>query len=420
MHSPIDDKDEKLRRVKRLASGLLVLVAVIYVLATVLAARFPALHYLAATCEAAMVGAFADWFAVVALFRHPLGLPLPHTAIIPRNKARIAQNLGIFIQEKFLSAPALVAKIREFDPARQISSWLLAPRNAETLASYATRALSYGLSALDDERVRLFLHRTIGDTVRRIDIATLLGRLLDVLTENQRHHALLEEALAGFHDLLCRDETRAFLTREVGEQMPVLRWMRDYLHLDEKAANKILDVAIARLGEVRKDPDHELRHRFDRFVAAFIRRLKEDGSVRRKVEELRDEVLGNPAVADYLGGLWLELRAWLDADLAKRDSTLHARIAALAATLGERLDADPDIRAWINEQIVAAAPPLVEQHRASFGRFIERQINEWQDATLVGEMERNIGADLQYIRINGTLVGGAAGLAIYSITRWLS
>jgi uncharacterized membrane-anchored protein YjiN (DUF445 family) len=122
----------------------------------------------------------------------------------------------------------------------------------------------------------------------------------------------------------------------------------------------------------------------------------------------------------YLGGLWLELRAWLDADLAKGDSVVHERIVDLASTFGARLDADPRIKEWINEQIMAAAPPLVEQYRGSFGRFIERQINEWQDATLVDELERNIGADLQYIRINGTLVGGAAGLAIYSLTRWLS
>jgi uncharacterized membrane-anchored protein YjiN (DUF445 family) len=413
-------QDLKLKHVKRVATGLLLLAAAIYVAATMLAPRYPSFHYLAATCEAAMVGAFADWFAVVALFRHPLNVPLPHTAIIPRNKARIAENLGRFVQEKFLSTPALLARIREFNPAGQLSAWLLKRENAVVLASYATRAMSYGLSALDDERVRGFLYRTVSAKLYRLDLATLLGQLLDVLTENQRHHVLLDQALVSLHELLLREETRQYLIREIGEQMPGLRWLNEYFHLDEKAANKILDVAIARLGEVRENPDHELRKRFDELFADFIRKLKTDSATRVKIDQLREDVLANPAVKEYLGGLWMELRNWLDADLAKGDSVVHERIVDLASTLGARLDADPRIKEWINEQIIAAAPPLVEQHRASFGRFIERQINEWQEATLVKELERNIGADLQYIRINGTLVGGAAGLAIYSLTRWLS
>jgi uncharacterized membrane-anchored protein YjiN (DUF445 family) len=417
---PTGDRFEKLREAKRLATGLLLLVSAIYIAATLFAPQYPWLHYLAATCEAAMVGALADWFAVVALFRHPLNVPLPHTAIIPRNKARIAENLGRFVQEKFLSPLALLAKVREVNPAEQLSSWLLKGENADALASYATRALSFGLSALDDERVRGFLYRTVSAQLFQVDLSTLLAQLFDVLTENKRHHALFDQALASLHELLLREETRQYLTREVGEQIPILRWLNEYLHLDEKAANKILDVAIARLGEVRSDPEHEIRRRFDEWVHRLIANLKTDPVLRDKVDRLRADVLANPAVAQYLGGLWLELRAWLDADLAKADSVVHERIVDLAGTLGARLDADPRIKEWINEQILAAVPPLVEQHRAAFGRFIERQINEWQEATLVGELERNIGADLQYIRINGTLVGGAAGLTIYAVTRWLS
>jgi len=418
--SPISDlKDIKLRRIKRIATGLLLAVAAIYAAATLLAEPYPVFHYVAATCEAAMVGALADWFAVVALFRHPLNVPLPHTAIIPRNKARIAENLGRFVQEKFLSTPALLARIEEFNPGEQLSRWLLKRENAALLASYATRVMSFGLSALDDERVRAFLYRTVTAKLYRLDLATLLAQLLDVLTENQRHHALLDQALASVHELLLREETRQYLTREIGEQMPMLRWLIELLHLDEKAANKILDVAIARLGEVRENPDHELRRQFDKLVSGFIEKLKSDPATRAKVDQLREDVLSNPAVVQYLGGLWIELRAWLDADLAKGDSVVHERIVDFASTLGARLDADPSIKEWINEQVMAVAPPLVEQNRASFGRFIERQINEWQEATLVQELERNIGADLQYIRINGTLVGGAAGLAIYSLTRWL-
>ncbi len=413
-------KEEKLSRIKRLATGLLLAAAALYAAAKLFSPRYPWLDFVAATCEAAMVGALADWFAVVALFRRPLNLPLPHTAIIPRNKARIAENLGRFVQEKFLSTPALLERIREFDPAAQLSAWLLKPDNDRVIATYVTGVVSYGLNALDDERVRGFLYRTVSAKLYRIDLSTLLGQLLDVLTENRRHHALLDQALAAVHELLQREETRRYLTHEIGEQLPMLRWLNDYFHLDEKAANKILDVAIARLGEVRENPDHELRRKFDELVERFIERLKTDPGTREKVERLREDVLSNPAVVHYLGGLWTELRAWLDEDLAREDSVVHERLLDFAGTLGARLQADSSMQQWINEQVMKALPPLVEEHRGSVGRFIERQINEWQEATLVEELERNIGADLQYIRINGTLVGGAAGLAIYSITRWLS
>ncbi len=411
-------KDKRLARIKGAATGLLVAVSVMYVVATLLTPRYPVLAYLAATCEAAMIGALADWFAVVALFRHPLNVPLPHTAIIPKNKARIAQGLGEFIQEQFLSTPALLAKIREFDPATQLSKWLLKPDNAGFIAGYVARALAYGVGALDDNRVRDFLQRTLTAKLATLEVATLAAKLLDVMTENRRHHALLDQTLAAVRELLGREDTREFLRKEIAAQMPFMKWVNQVVHLDDKAAGKLLDVAMARLGEVLEDSDHALRHRFDEFTSDFIAKLKSDPATRAKVAQLRDEVIGNPALGEYLAGLWAEFRAWLDADLARPESAIRLRIEQFAGALGARIDADPGIKSWINEQVIAAAPPFVEEHRASFGRFIERQINDWQDATLVRELERNIGPDLQYIRINGTLVGGAAGLIIYSATRF--
>jgi uncharacterized membrane-anchored protein YjiN (DUF445 family) len=413
-------KDARLARIKRAATGLLVLAGVLYVVATLLSTRHPLMPYLAATCEAAMVGALADWFAVVALFRHPLNIPLPHTAIIPKNKARIAQGLGEFIQEQFLSTPVLISKIREFDPALQLSRWLLVRENSSMLSGYFTRALVYGAGALGDERIRDFVQRTVTEKLGRLDAATLLADLLGVLTENRRHHALLDQALAAIRELLGRDETREFLRKEIAAQMPMLKWLNQVVHLDEKAAVRLIDAAVLRLGEVLEDPEHELRRRFDVHVQQFIDRLKEDADLRTKVGGIRDELLRNPALTAYFGGLWAEFRAWLDADVARPDSVIKRRAEAFLATLGSRLEADAGIRDWLNDQVVAAVPPFVEEHRLGVGRFIERQINEWQDETLVRELERNIGPDLQYIRINGTLVGGAAGLLIYSLTRFLS
>jgi uncharacterized membrane-anchored protein YjiN (DUF445 family) len=403
----------KLKRMKWLATGLLVLAAVVYLISE----KF-GLHYVAAFSEAAMVGALADWFAVVALFRHPLNLRIPHTAIIPRNKERIARGLSEFIQQNFLSAGALVQRIAEFRPAHTLCQWLLKPDNADTVATYATRFLAYALTAVDDERVRRFLHRTITAKLKESDFAAAAGELLDILTENKRHHALFDAALNGLDDLLAKEETRRFIATEVAKSAPLLKKVSDLLQLklDERAALKIAELAIAKVSEVRRDRDHELRRRFDEYVAGFVRRLKDDADLKSKVNRIRDELLDSPALGDYIGGLWQEFRVWLSADLSRTPSATHERIAAMVRAFGARLEADREIRQWIDEQILIAIPPLVEEHRAKIGRFVEDQINAWQEKKLVEELERHIGPDLQYIRINGTLVGGLAGLLIAALT----
>jgi uncharacterized membrane-anchored protein YjiN (DUF445 family) len=409
--------DDKLARMKWLASGLLLLAALVYMVSEHLG-----LYYVAAFSEAAMVGALADWFAVVALFRHPLGLKIPHTAIIPRNKERIARGLSEFIQQNFLSAGAVVQRIAEFRPAHTLCRWLLKPGNADTLATYATRFVAYALTAVDDERVKRFLDQYITGFLRKADVAAAAAQVLDILIENKRHHALLDAALNSLDDLLAREDTRRSIAAEVAKSAPLLKRISDWLglDLDERAALKLAELAIAKIAEVRRDREHELRRRFDRFVEQFIGRLQADAALRAKVHALRDELLASPVLADYVGGLWREFRAWLSADLQARPSVTHERVAAMARTLGERLDADREIRQWLDEQILEAIPPLVEEHRAKIGRFIEDQINGWQEKRLVEELERHIGPDLQYIRINGTLVGGLAGLGIAAATRLIS
>lgn len=416
-------QDAKLRRMKLLASLLLVLVTAVYVLVTVLEPPHRFFGYLAATCEAAMIGALADWFAVVALFRHPLNLRfIPHTAIIPNNRARIAQNISHFIQQKFLSTPAIVNKIQEVNPAAMLSGWLLKPANAEMIGSVLARGLSYGLNALDDNRVRHFLQQALAAKLRDMDVARVLGELLDVMTENGRHHVVFDHALASLDEYLARPSTREHLAGEISKHLSVLQWANRTFHmgLDERAAIKLLDIAIGKVAEVRKDPDHELRRRFDAAVADFIRKLKEDEAMRAKVREIRNELIENPTLAQYVESLWAGIKRWLNADLASEGSLARRNLAAMAESLGDRLAADLSIQEWINEQILQAAPPFVEKHRAAVGRFIERQIDEWNEETLVRELERNIGPDLQFIRINGTIVGALAGLVIYSFSRLIA
>ena len=401
-------------RMKWIATGLLVVAAVVYVVSEKLG-----LYYLAAFSEAAMVGALADWFAVVALFRRPMNLPIPHTAIIPRNKERIARGLSQFIQQNFLSSAAVVQRIAEFRPAHTLCQWLLRPANADAVASYAARFVVYALGAVDDERVRRFLQQNLVSALKNLDLAGSAAQVLDILTENKRHHALLDAALNALDDLLAKEDTRRFIAVEVGKSAPLLKRISDWfqLQLDERAAMKIAELAIEKIHEVRADRGHDLRKQFDAAVTQFIEKLRSDPALRAKVQALRDELLESPALAGYIGGLWQQFRDWLGADLRATPSVAHARIAGMVRAFGERLEADREIRQWIDEQILVAIPPLVDEHRAKIGRFVEDQINGWQEKKLVDELERHIGPDLQYIRINGTLVGGLAGLAIAALTQ---
>ncbi len=401
-------------RMKWIATGLLVVAAVVYVVSEKLG-----LYYLAAFSEAAMVGALADWFAVVALFRRPMNLPIPHTAIIPRNKERIARGLSQFIQQNFLSSAAVVQRIAEFRPAHTLCQWLLRPANADTVAAYAARFVAYALGAVDDERVRRFLQQNLVSLLKNLDLAGSAAQVLDILTENKHHHALLDAALNSLDDLLAREDTRRFIAVEVGKSAPLLKRISDWfqLQLDERAALKIAELAIEKIHEVREDRGHDLRRRFDAAVTQFIEKLRSDPALRAKVEALRDELLESPALAGYIGGLWQQFRDWLGADLRATPSVAHARIAGMVRAFGERLEADREIRQWIDEQILVAIPPLVDEHRAKIGRFVEDQINGWQEQKLVDELERHIGPDLQYIRVNGTIVGGLAGLTIAVLTQ---
>jgi uncharacterized membrane-anchored protein YjiN (DUF445 family) len=267
--------------------------------------------------------------------------------------------------------------------------------------------------------VQRFLLQTAAATLKKADVAAAAAQVLDVLTEDKRHHALLDEALSGLDELLSRDETQRFIAAEIAHNAPLLKMFSDlfYLNLDEQAALRIVAVAIRKISEVRQDRDHALRQRFDAFVYRFIGKLKQDEATRRKVFRIRDEALDDPALGRYVAGLWQELRTWLAADLALRPSTVHGKLTAMVQTFGQKLEADAGIQDWMDEQILVAVPALVEEHRVAIGRFIEDQINGWQETKLVAELERHIGSDLQHIRINGTVVGALAGLLIAALTQ---
>jgi uncharacterized membrane-anchored protein YjiN (DUF445 family) len=417
-----DNGSDALHRMKRVALGLLCAAALLYAVASALHGRHPnwaTWGYVAAFAEAAMVGAIADWFAVVALFRRPLGLPIPHTAIIPSNKDRIGAKLAGFICNNFLSTEQVLAKLRAFDAAGRIADWLARPASGEKLGEWGVAATRYGLTAFDDERVRDFMGRAAAAGLEKIDLSRLTGQALDALTAGGRHQALLDDVLQQVAGLLEGEEVQAHITEAIAREIKTLR----YVGLDQVAAKlatrKIVAAVAHTIGELAAEPDHPMRKRFDHFVDDFVVRLKLDPEFQQRGEQIRAELIAHPALGDYLHGLWGELLAWLHDDLGRGDSTIRQRIASMTGALGTRLQADAPIRRWINEQIEAAAPLAIERYREDIRRYIEERVGEWNAEEMTNELERHIGRDLQFIRINGTLVGGLVGLLIHTVTQLL-
>ncbi len=418
MRRPVRPND--LSRMKLIALALLGAAALVYITAVVLHGRHPVWGYVAAFAEAAMVGAIADWFAVVALFRHPLGLPIPHTAIIPSNKDRIGENLATFICANFLSTEQVLAKVQALDPARRLGTWLAEPRHAEGLAEHLSSALAYVIGVLDDERVRTFFRSTVVARLEQVDVSLLAGQLLDALTAGQRHQQVLDGILRQLALMLDDESIKAEVADVVAAEVKYLKVVGLDNVAGRYATEKMVAGMVRLVGEMGADPAHPLRLRFDEFVAGFIDRLKDDPDVRLRGESIKQEMLAHPALSAYLQGLWSETIAWVQGDLGSEGSTIREQAMLGTRSLGEKLLADAAMRDWINEQLQIAAPRWIERYREDIRRYIVARVGDWNAAEMTRELELNIGRDLQFIRINGTLVGGLVGLAIYSATRWLS
>jgi len=405
---------------KLIALALLCAAAVAYAVASALRVRHPGWGYLAAFSEAAMVGAIADWFAVVALFRHPLGLPIPHTAIIPSNKDRIGENLATFICNNFLSTEQVLDKLKSFDAAGKLARWLADERHAQQLTHHLSALIRYAVSALDDVRVREFFKTTVLEQVDRLDAATLSGQVIEVLTTDGRHQAVLDALLRRLAHVLDNDELKAHVAEVIASEVKYLRFVGLDNVAGRYATTKLISGLIRLVAEMADEPDHPLRLQFDEFVVDFAARLKHDEELRERVEGIKRELLASPALATYLQGVWSEVIDWVRGDLEREDSSLRARATMAVRMFGERLQSDAAMQAWINEQLMLQSPRLIDRYREDIRQYIIARVAQWNAQEMTDELERNIGRDLQFIRINGTLVGGLVGLLIHTVTQALS
>ncbi|HEY0315544.1 MAG TPA: DUF445 domain-containing protein [Sphingomonas sp.] len=408
------------------ATGLLVVMALIYVATRAAEAHWPGLGplpgYVRAFAEAAMVGGLADWFAVTALFRHPLGLPIPHTAIVPRNKDRIGDALASFLRQNFLIPSVVARRMRRFDLAGATGRFLTAPGPADTpsanrasrLRQGASRLIADVVGALDAERLGGMVRAAVSQRLSAFDIAPVLGQALDAAIDRDRHVPILDNAIDWVGRTLVANEDmiREMISAKAGS---VMRWTG----LDETLANKILDGLYRLIEEVGENPEHPLRDKAEEGLVDLARRMREDPALQAKVNAFKDEIIASPAVAAWLYGLWGQARATLLKGARDPDAAMAGRLGETLRQLGMTLQSEPKLARTINLFARRAAVGIAATYGDSIVRLVSDTVRGWDAKTVTGRLEQAVGRDLQYIRVNGTLVGGMVGLAIHVVDAWM-
>ncbi|MCT4714552.1 DUF445 domain-containing protein [Enterobacteriaceae bacterium H18W14] len=415
------DKITELKRTKRLALSLLLIAAAIFVTTLFLPPNFW-VSGLKAIAEAAMVGALADWFAVVALFRRvPIPFIAPHTAIIPRNKDRIGENLGYFVQEKFLDTQSLITLIQRHEPAKMIGVWFSKPDNAQRVGQHLMQVMGGFLDMTDDSRIQGLLRRAVHKAIDKVDLSYSSGLLLESMTKNNRHQILLDSMIAQLLTLLNRESTREFIARQIVHWLETEHPRKSRVlpteWLGEHSADLVASAVNSMLDDISEDRGHQLRLAFDRATFKLIDKLKSDPEMAEKAENIKSYLKEDEAFNRYLGELWGDLRRWLKEDMNSEDSRIRQRVAEAGQWFGETLVGDSALRASLNEHLEQAARKVAPEFAAFLTRHISDTVKSWDARDMSQQIELNIGKDLQFIRINGTLVGGSIGLALYLLTQ---
>lgn len=399
-----------LRRTRLIATSALVLCVAVFLAARALQPQFPALSFLAAFAEAAAIGGIADWYAVVALFRRPLGLPIPHTAIIPRNQERIADNLGAFIEANFLAPGPVRAKLKEVDFAALVADWLSDERRARGLSRFVARLVPQMLSAIEGSELRGFVAQRVVDQVGKVRLAPLAADLLSTFTAERRHQRILDELLKVFANLLNDEAALAAIRDRIREELPTLA---NFFRADAYLLRKIVASAGLLMEEVKDDPEHAIRREFDRFVLDFVGQLRTSPDYAERAEKLKQDLLARPELRNLAEDVWASFRSFAEQDAAAADSAIRRHLTGLFVEVGRHLASDPQVRADMNEGFVVALASFVENQKSGVSRFISDQVKAWDLGQLTTLIELNIGRDLQYIRFNGMLIGGTAGLVLH-------
>ena len=407
---------DRARRMRLFATGLLVAMAGLYLLARQFTGVHPAWGYVLAFAEAAMVGGLADWFAVTALFRHPLGLPIPHTAIVPENKDRIADTMATFLRTNFLTPQVVARRMRGTNIAAAVGGWLADPQSGGggRVRAGAAELLAQALESLDPDRLGNQVRGGLFRQLDRLEVSPLLGQMLSTAIADRRHMPVIE-SLVRWTGLTLEDNEE--LVRELihARANAILRWTG----LDERLANSVLDGLYKLLAEVIVNPDHPLRAKVEEGLAKLAQDLQTDAELRERVERLKGELIANPAVSKWWQGVWERLRTGMLERLRRPEGEIGGQLAEALAELGRHLRDDPALQAQINRFARRTLVGAASRYGDQIVRLVSETVKRWDARTVTDRIEGAVGRDLQFIRINGTLVGGLVGVIIHVVDQLL-
>jgi uncharacterized membrane-anchored protein YjiN (DUF445 family) len=403
-----------LARMKRLATGLFLLAAAVFLVCVLIGEDGGAwVGYVRATAEASMVGALADWFAVTALFRHPLRLPIPHTAIIPRKKDQIGASLGAFVQENFLTRAVVEEKLATVDVPGRLGAFLAAPGRAERLSGDAAAALSGLSDLLRDEDIQPAVTALVDRKLRETPAAPVLARVLELVVEGDRHQEVLSAALRALGRFL--EENRVVFRARLGDASPA--WVPDWV--DDRVFDRAFAGVQQFFEEVGADRDHELRRVYDARLRAYVHALRTDEATAARVEEFKRDLLEHPAIRTWSASLWTNAKDSFLAAAADPESALRARVTGLVRDGARLLQTDPTTRELVQRHTRRVVGHVVERFSGDLADVVGSTVARWDTEETSRRIELQVGRDLQFIRINGTVVGGLAGLVIYSVAQLL-
>jgi len=411
------DEAERRRQMESLkfrATLLLVLSGVVFVIARYFESRYPWVGYVRATAEASMVGGLADWFAVTALFRRPMGLPIPHTAIIPSRKDRLGRTIAAFVQKNFLTREVIEARLSTLKVGEKLARWLSQPENARTIARQAASALASGAQMLRDDDVRAMIDKSVEERIRETKVAPIAAKVLAVVAESNQHQELLNEAVG----LLARalQQNRDLIRQRVDQESPW--WVPTAV--DDKIYRKIMQGIERTLIAVQKDPAHPLRARFDQALRTFIDNLQHSPDTGEKAEAIKRDFLEAESVRRFSASLWSDAKEALIkfADQPDEVAREGGAVEKAVTTFGEAIANDPELVRQLDSAVTDVAAFLVTRYQQDVADFIVTTVENWDAEVTAQRVELAIGRDLQYIRINGTLVGALAGLVIYTLSKF--
>lgn len=407
-------KLDQLKRVKRFATAILVACFALYLATRWAQTEFPAyaatLGLLVAFTEAATIGGLADWYAVVVLFRHPMGIKIPHTAIIPANQNRIADNLGLFLERNFLSETVVNDKLKDTDFAHHIVTWLSDKEHSTGVSNFVVKLVPDVLAAIEDSGFKRFGAKRIARQIQKTEITPIATKLIDSFVSDGRYQALLDEIIDALANVMQDEATLKTIQKRVAEELPTVLYI---LQADTVILNRIVRSTTTLLAEVKDNPEHPLRQEFSELFEGYVTNMKNSRRFARRVERLKQDLVTRPEFTSLADGLWNELGAYVTRDSRKKNPVLARELTGMLVGFAQQLDGDGELKKEINSGLRTVLSSLAHEQKSKVSEFVSEEVRSWNFRQLVLLIEANVGRDLQYIRFNGMIIGGVAGVILH-------